>query len=223
MNGLIFDVDGVIADSEKVNAEASIRVFADLFGVQGVRREDFEQGLGRGSAEYVLAAARVHDLELTDEQVDLATKARQENFLAILRQQPLNPFPGVMELIENAEKHEEFQVAIATSSARKKSEAVLKSARIPYERLIYITGDDVTNKKPDPEVFLRAAEGLHLPPENCVVIEDAPDGVQAALNAGCKCIAVTNSTTAEKLSHANRIVASLEEIGVEDLLKILRD
>jgi len=60
--GLIFDVDGVITDTEPVNAQASIEVFADLFGVEGVQRSDFEAGLGRGAEEYVKAAARVHCL-----------------------------------------------------------------------------------------------------------------------------------------------------------------
>jgi beta-phosphoglucomutase-like phosphatase (HAD superfamily) len=60
LHGLIFDIDGVIADTETVNAKVSIKVFADLFGVAGVVRKDFEAGLGRGAEEYVTAAARVH-------------------------------------------------------------------------------------------------------------------------------------------------------------------
>ena len=91
--GLIFDVDGVIADTERVNAEASIKVFAELFGLQGVVREDFEAGLGRGATEYIRSAARVHDLELSDEQVAEATEARQNNFLDLLRAEPLPRWP----------------------------------------------------------------------------------------------------------------------------------
>lgn len=92
--GVIFDVDGVIADTEAVNAEASIMVFADLFGVKGVQRKDFEQGLGRGAEEYIKAAARVHGLKLTNEQIAQAAQARQEYFLQILEQQPLPALPG---------------------------------------------------------------------------------------------------------------------------------
>ena len=84
--GLIFDVDGVIADTEAVNARASIKVFADLFGVEGVVRKDFEAGLGRGAEEYVKAAARVHGLELTDKQVEKATQLRQEYFCKVKEQ-----------------------------------------------------------------------------------------------------------------------------------------
>jgi len=214
MNGLIFDVDGVIADSERINAEASIQVFEDLFGLT-VTREDFEAGLGRGAAAYVRAAANAHGVELTDEQVTAASTARQETFLRLLQENPLPPFPGVMELMSAALADPDFRAAIATSSVREKSEAVLKSARIPYQQVETITGSDVTHKKPNPELFLTAAARIGIASEHCVVIEDAPDGVAAAKAAGCRCIAVTNSAPAEKLSQADRIVNSLEEVDLD--------
>lgn len=219
--GLIFDVDGVVADTERVNAEASIKVFADLFGVQGVVRADFEAGLGRGAAEYVRSAARVHGIELSDEQVNAATVARQDNFLAMLQAEPLPAFPGVLELMESALSRDDFCVGIATSSTREKSEAVLKSAQIPYFRMAYVTGSDVKNKKPDPELFLKAAAQLGIDPSRCVVIEDAPDGVAAARAAGCRCVAVTNSTTADKLAEADRVVSSLDHVDIQDLIDLM--
>lgn len=220
--GLIFDVDGVIADTERVNAEASIKVFADLFGVAGVRRADFEAGLGRGAAEYVRSAARVHGLELSDEQVTAASEARQSNFLAMLEAEALPAFPGVLELMQAAMESGRFRVGIATSSTREKSEAVLKSAGVPYPEMVYVTGSDVTHKKPHPELFLTAAEKLGLAPARCVVIEDAPNGVEAAGAAGCRCIAVTNSAGRDKLMDADRIVDSLAELDLQ-ALEILLD
>ena len=219
--GLIFDVDGVIADSERVNAHATIKVFAELFDTHDVQRQDFEAGLGRGAEAYIRSAAEINGLELTDQQVDMASKARQANFLRILSQETLPPFPGVMELMNAALVHAAFRVAIATSSAREKSEAVLTSAQIPYQTMVYITGDDVKSKKPNPELFLRAAQGIDVPPQQCVVIEDAPNGIQAAKAAGCQCIAVTNPTTSDKLSQADRIVSCLTEISLEDLMTLL--
>ncbi len=219
--GLIFDVDGVIADSERVNAQATIKVFAELFNTQGVQRQDFEAGLGRGAEAYIKSAASIHGLELTDQQVAAASQARQTNFLNLLRQETLPPLPGVMELMNAALAHVDFRVAIATSSAREKSEAVLTSAQVPYQTMVYITGNDVKSKKPDPELFLRAAQGIDVPPQQCVVIEDAPNGIQAAKAAGCLGIAVTNSTTPDKLSQADRIVSSLTEVSLDDLMALL--
>jgi len=219
--GLIFDVDGVIADTEAVNATASIKVFADLFGIEGVVRKDFEAGLGRGAEEYVKAAARVHGLELTDEQVEKATKLRQEYFLKILSEEPLPPFPGVLELMDEAMQREDFRVAIATSGTLEKSRAVLNAVGVPYQKMVYINGNDVKHKKPDPELFLIAAERIEIKPAHCVVIEDAPNGVQAAKAAGAKCIAVTNSTTAAKLREADLVCDSLEKIDLETIQKLI--
>lgn len=221
MYGLIFDVDGVVADTERVNAEASIQVFADLFGVEGMVRSDFEAGLGRGAAEYVRAAARVHGIDLSDEQVLAATEARQAEFLSRLDAEPLPAFPGVLELMRAGMEHPDFRVGIATSSTREKSEAVLQSARIPYSQMAYVSGSDVTNKKPDPELFETAAKRLGVAPARCVVIEDAPDGVAAALAAGCRCIAVTNSTTPEKLAAADRVVSTLMEVDLQVIIDLI--
>jgi len=220
--GLIFDVDGVIADTEAVNSRASIKVFAKLFGVEDVLREDFEAGLGRGAEEYVKAAARVHGLELTDEQVEQATQLRQEYFLKILSEEPLPPFPGVMVLMDEAMQRKDFSVAIATSGTFEKSRAVLNAVGVPYQKMVYINGNDVKRKKPDPELFLIAAERMGIEPAQCVVIEDAPNGVQAAKAAGTKCIAVTNSTNAAKLSKADLICDSLEQINIETIINMIQ-
>lgn len=219
--GLIFDVDGVIADTERVNAQASIKVFAELFGIRDVVRSDFEAGLGRGAAEYVRAAARAHGIELSDQQVDIATEARQANFLAMLQEHPLPAFPGVLELMKAALGRDDFRIGIATSSTREKSEAVLKSAQVPYEQMAYVTGSDVQNKKPHPELFLTAAVRLGLDPARCVVIEDAPDGITATHAAGCCCVAVTNSTDRKMLVEAELVVQSLEEVDVRMLVDLI--
>jgi HAD superfamily hydrolase (TIGR01509 family) len=145
---------------------------------------------------------------------------RQEYFLKILSQEPLPPFPGVLELMDKAMQREDFRLAIATSGTLEKSRAVLEAANVPYKKMVYINGDHVKNKKPDPELFLLAAERMDIAPVNCVVIEDAPNGVQAAKAAGAKCIAVTNSTIAANLSKADLVCDSLEQINL-DVIKML--
>ncbi|MHC4362368.1 MAG: HAD family hydrolase, partial [Planctomycetota bacterium] len=92
--GLIFDVDGVIADTEGPTAEATIKVFAELFDIKNVKAEDFEAGIGKGAVAYIKAAAKVHGLELTDEQVAEAEEMREENFIKLLQEQPLPAFGG---------------------------------------------------------------------------------------------------------------------------------
>lgn len=219
--GLIFDIDGVIADTEAVNAKVTIKVFEDIFGVKGVKRQDFAAGLGRGAEEYIKAAARVHGLRLTEEQVKKATQLRQQYFLQSLREEALAPFPGVLQLMEKAMQKEDFRVAIATSGALEKSRAVLEATKVPYQEMVYINGDQVKSKKPDPELFLLAVRDMDIEPKRCVVIEDAPDGVQAAKAAGAMCIAVTNSADAANLQQADLICDSLEQINLETIARLI--
>jgi HAD superfamily hydrolase (TIGR01509 family) len=219
--GLIFDVDGVIADTEPVNAKATIRVFEDMFGLRGVKPEDFEAGIGKGAERYVLAAAEVHALKLTDEEVIAAAKLREQYLIRAIQEGPLPAFAGVLELIEAAFRRRDFRLAIATSATVELSRAILESARVPYQKMVYVTGSEITRKKPDPELFLVAASRMAIKPAHCVVIEDAPSGVQAAKAAGAKCLAVTNSTTAANLSQADLVCDSLEQIDLETIQKLI--
>ncbi|MHC4361919.1 MAG: HAD family hydrolase [Planctomycetota bacterium] len=219
--GLIFDVDGVIADTEGPTAEATIKVFADLFGIKSVKVEDFEAGIGKGAVAYIKAAAKVHGLELTDEQVAEAEKMREENLIRLLEQSPLPAFGGVLELMEAALARPDFRLAIATSSSREMSEVAVRGAKVPCNRMTYVSGSDVKNKKPHPEIFLLAAERMGIPPASCVVIEDSPGGVEAAKAAGAKCIAVTNTTTPENLRRADLICDSLEQISLETVVNLV--
>lgn len=219
--GLIFDVDGVIADTEAPTAEATIKVFEDLFGTKGVKREDFEAGIGQGAEAYIVAAAKIHGLELTDEQLAQAVRMREQNFIRLLEQSPLPAFPGVLELMEAALARPDFRLAIATSSSRQMSEVALRGAKVPYDKMAYVTGGDVKNRKPDPEIFLLAAEKMGIPPTGCVVIEDSPGGVEAAKAANTKCIAVTNTATPEKLDRADLVCGSLEQIDPGTITKLI--
>lgn len=219
--GLIFDVDGIIADTEALNARVTARVFAELFGLDNVVREDFDAGIGRAAEEYVKAGARAHGIDPTDEQVQKATRVRQEYFLQILSDEPLPPFPGVLELMAEAMKNKSFRLAIATSGTLEKSRAVLNAAKVPYEEMVYVNGNDVTHKKPCPELFLLAAEHMTIDPADCVVIEDAPNGIQAAKAARLRCIAVTNTFTAENLAEADLICNSLEEITLDTITELI--
>ena len=220
-HGIIFDVDGVIADSEAVNVHATAKAFREIVGLEKVQTDDFREGIGRGAEEYVKTGARTHGRELSPDEVTTLVQARQDNFLAILRDEELPAFPGVLELIASAMKDERFALAIATSSTREKSMAVLQSARVPYTEMVYICGDDVTRKKPDPELFQIACQRLGLPPQSCVVIEDAPNGVAAARTAGCQVIAVTNTCPRDELLEANVIVDSLASVSLNTVIDLL--
>jgi HAD superfamily hydrolase (TIGR01509 family) len=219
--GLIFDVDGVIADTEPLNARVTIRVLKDMFGLEGVVDEDFEAGIGRGAEAYVKAGATAHGLELTDEQAQAAAQVRERYLIEALHQEPLPAFPGVLKLIQAGLDDPNFRQAIATSASRELSQAILESAGVPYQRMVYVSGSEVRKKKPDPGLFLTATKRMSLPPARCVVFEDAPSGVQAARAAGNRCVAVTNSVPAEELSNADVVCDSLEQIDLAALRSLV--
>ncbi|MBP7051264.1 MAG: HAD family phosphatase [Phycisphaerae bacterium] len=211
-HGLIFDVDGLIANTEPINAKVTIRVLDEMFGLKNVKDEDFTLGYGRGAEAYVKAGARVHGLELTEEQAHAAAEVRESRLAQTIREEGLPAFPGVLDLIHAALGQDGFRLSIATSASRELSEAILTAVKVPYERMAYVSGSDVTKKKPDPQVFLIAIRRLGIPAARCVVFEDAPSGVQAAKAAGARCIAVTNTVLANELDGADLIVNSLEKV-----------
>jgi len=219
--GLIFDVDGVIADTEPLNARVTIRVLGDMFGLRDVKPEDFAAGFGRGAEAYVKAGAHIHGLELSDEQAKAAADLREQYLVEALHKEPLPAFPGVLKLIRAALSRPEFRLAIATSASRDLSQAILESAKVPYKHMACVSGSEVKKKKPDPELFLAAARRMSLAPARCVVFEDAPSGVQAAKAAAAHCIAVTNTVPAAELAEADVICDSLEKVDLATIRSLV--
>jgi len=214
---LIFDVDGVIGDTEAINAEASVEVFAELYGVR-VEPEEFRPYVGMGDQAYMQGPARAHGVEI---DVERATRMREERILHIMRTRGLATFPGVIDLIQSARESRDFKLAIATSGRRDKAGLIIRGAGVdPAWFDEVVTGDEVTHRKPDPEIYLKTIARLGLPARRCVVVEDAPAGVTAAKRAGAKCVAVTNTVARDQLDGADRVVAALSELSLTDIRRL---
>ena len=211
---LIFDVDGVIADTEALNARASAMMFAELYGVT-VQPGDFYPFIGTGDERYVEGVAEQYGVPIDTEA---AVARRAENFFKLLHTEPLPAAPGVLELVAAARASGHVKLAIATSGRKEKQFPVIEGTGLNLEWFnAVITGDDVTRKKPDPQIYQLAGQRVGLPPGRCVVVEDAPVGVTAAKAAGMWCLAVTASAPREALSGADLIVDSLVEVSVGEL------
>ena len=211
---LIFDVDGVVADTEVLNAKASVLMFEQLYGVT-VRPEDFRPFVGTGDERYCEGVAERYAVEI---DTDAAVQRRADNFFKLLKDEPLPASPGVLELVQAARDASDMKVAIATSGQKAKQFPVIEGTGLRLDWFdVVITGDDVTRKKPDPQIYLLTAERLGVPPERCVVFEDAPAGVEAAKRAGMLCVAVTSTVEASELARADLVVDSLAEVAMEEL------
>ncbi len=216
----MFDVDGVIADTEALNAQASVRMFSKLYGVT-VRPDDFRPFVGTGDERYVEGVAEQYGVAI---DTAAAVRRRAAEFFALLDAGPLPAAPGVRELVDAARGRRDVKLAIATSGQKAKQFPVIEGTGLRLEWFeAVITGDDVSRKKPDPQIYGLAAARLGLDPSRCVVFEDAPVGVEAALAAGCRCVAVTSTVQREELAAADLVVESLAQVslaGLEALLSL---
>jgi len=219
MWAMIFDVDGVVADTEALNARASVLMFAELYGVQ-VHAEDFRPFVGTGDERYVEGVAEKYGVQI---DTVAAVERRKTNFFELLADEPLPAMDGVLALVQQARESPDVLLAIATSGNRDKQFPVITGTGLALEWFdAIITGDDVTRKKPDPQIYSVTAQRLGLAPEACVVFEDAPAGVASAKAAGTSCVAVTSSVDAAQLVEADRVVASLAEVTMEELAAMVR-
>jgi len=211
---VIFDVDGVVADTEVLNARASVLMMRELYGVE-VQPEDYRPFVGTGDERYVEGVAEQHGVEIDTEA---AVERRKDNFFELLQREPLPAMPGVMAIVQAARVSADVGIAIATSGNKDKQFPVIEGTGLRLEWFdAVITGDDVTRKKPDPQIYLITAERLGVPPERCIVFEDAPAGVVSAKAAGMTCVAVTSSVDADQLGEADLVVDSLGELSLAKL------
>jgi HAD superfamily hydrolase (TIGR01509 family) len=212
--GLIFDVDGLLADTEPVVAKATIDMFRELYGCEPTV-EDFLPFVGTGAVRYVEGVAEKYGVTV---DIVKAVALRQDNYVALLNEATDIAFPGVHALIDAAAAAPDWKLSIATSSDKENSVPTLRAANIdPAKFNAWITGSNVTHKKPNPEIYLVASEAIGVPPERCCVVEDALVGVEAARRAGMKCLAVTNTFSQEQLADADLVVGSLAEVNLDQL------
>lgn len=214
IKALIFDMDGVIIDSEPIHARVLTKVLKDLG--RDTRPDDFVEFIGMRDEEMWTILKKRYSLSGTvGELIAKHDEYKKKRF----SQDDLEPVEGIPELIKNA-KSKNLKISLATSSPRYLAEQILKGLKlIPFFDAL-VTGNDVSHSKPDPEVFLKAAQALKLEPNECIVIEDSFLGIQAAKSAGMKCIAYKNPHSGcQDTSFADFEVSSIKDIDLDHMLK----
>ena len=199
LKAAIFDMDGVIIDSHKISAE----LLAGCADRQGVKLddEDFEVWQGYSAKEFWTRTIVKYNLNKTI-QVFLDEYDSEE---AIRRYKTMSPIDGVVELIDDL-RNNGLRTALATSGWETRMHAVLDIFGLRDKFDVAVSAKDVTAAKPDPQLFLLAADRLGVHSSQCVVIEDSATGVAAAGRAGMKCIAYTG------LPHVNQDVSAADHI-----------
>ncbi|GAB2287271.1 Protein SUPPRESSOR OF QUENCHING 1, chloroplastic [Dionaea muscipula] len=217
VSAVLFDMDGVLCNSEEPSRRAAVEVFAEL-GVE-VSVDDFVPFMGTGEGNFLGGVASVKGVKGFD------TDAAKKRFFKIYIEKYAKPnsgigFPGALELI-TACKASGLKVAVASSADRIKVDANLAAAGLPITLFdAVVSADAFENLKPAPDIFLAAAKTLNLPPSECIVIEDALAGLQAAKAAEMRSIAVTTTLSEEALATAgpSLIRKEIGNISLDDII-----
>jgi beta-phosphoglucomutase len=190
--GVIFDMDGVLIDSGAHHRDAWRALLADL--ATEPPPEFWRLTIGRPAEE---AVALLLGRELPPEEAHRLAERKRAHY-ARLRERGLMAIPGAPVFVEELVRRN-IPRAVATSATRRDVETLLGELGLREHFTVAVTAEDVRWGKPNPEVYLRAAEGLGLPPAACLVFEDSLVGVHAARNAGMRVIGVTTALTGREL------------------------
>lgn len=208
----IFDMDGVIIDSEPMHFEIDLIMTRQL-GLN-FTHDDLEKYVGMTNPAMWKHIKELHKLEPS---VDELIRIQMDMKLSILNERDEKPIEGIVSLLQ-ALKRAGYPIGLASSSPILFIQAVLEKLELqPYFSVI-VSGEEVAQGKPAPDVFLKAAQLLQVEAEHCAVIEDSRNGVAAAKAAGMACIGFLNPNSGQQdLTRADLIVDSITQITVSKL------
>lgn len=211
---VIWDMDGVIADT----APYHFRAWQEVFQKRGssFTEDDFKHHFGQRNDTII---RNTLGNELSPSEIEIIAADKEQNYRQRVKKN-IRALPGAIRLIKSLEKYG-FAQALASSAPVENIRLVLRGLGIESFFQAIVSGREVKEGKPSPQVFLLAAKRLGIKPQNCIAIEDAVAGVAAAKGGGMRCIAVTNTHPKATLREADLVVDTLETIMVGDLDNLL--
>jgi HAD superfamily hydrolase (TIGR01509 family) len=207
LEAVLFDMDGVIIDSEPLWSKAEQQLLAR----RNLRYSPQLKAvmMGRDSREAVGFLIKRYDLK---ESVSDVVEERNR-LIAVLFRECLRPMPHALQLVRSVHAAE-IKTGLASSSPKELVDLALGGLDITRLFDLILSGDQVARGKPAPDIYLTAARELGVSQENCLVIEDAPHGVAAAKAAGMCCLALSTSASEPELAAADRVVRGFEEVDL---------
>ncbi len=203
-------MDGVLADSEEFICQAAMLFFKER-GLE-VQAADFLPYVGAGENRYLGGVAEKYGQPIADIE---AAKDRTYTIYGDIIKGHLKELPGASAFVKSC-RDRGLKCALATSADHAKMVYTMEEIGLPLENFdACLNGSLIERKKPFPDIYLAAAEALGVPIENCLVVEDAVNGVRAAKAAGARCLALTTSFTREELTGADWFAPHLAELPEE--------
>ena len=211
--GVIFDLDGVLVDTGWAHRQA----WYDLAEKEGLAMSDefFRRTFGMQNAA-ILPMLRPG---ISREEMERLSDWKEQRYRDLV-QEHMQLAEGAQALLRDLKRHG-FRLAIGSSAPPENLDIFWKQLGLANYFDARVTNEEVTESKPSPQTFLKAAQKLGLPPACCAVVEDAVQGVQAARAAGMPVVAVTTTRRREDLTQASRVVGSLSELKASDFLALL--
>jgi beta-phosphoglucomutase family hydrolase len=213
--GAIFDWDGVIIDSAALH-ERSWQQLAQELGTT-IAPGSFQRGFGMKSAHII---EQIHRWSSDPEEIARLTNRKEALYREIVRASEIAPLAGVAEWLQHL-RDAGVPCAVASSTQRANIDAVLTRLGLDHAFNAIVSAEDVVHGKPHPEVFLKAAEKLAIPPARGVVFEDAHVGIEAAHAAGMHVVAVTTTHRAAELAAADLVVRRLDDLSVPQVASLV--
>jgi HAD superfamily hydrolase (TIGR01509 family) len=202
---VVFDLDGVVADSEPLHVRAWVQVLGGLgVGLQEIGEQSLAAWVGMPDLEIVGGLLQRFGLPQNAGQL---LDAKRAAYRALVPE-ALAAFPGVSEELASWDG---VPLAMATATPRREAELMLRTLGLSRVFRVLVTGDEVRRPKPAPDCYLQAASLLGLDPTRCAAVEDAPHGVRAAREAGMHVLGVTTSYPAQRLGEAHRLFPTVPQ------------
>ena len=207
MKAFLFDMDGVLVDTQQIHTLALKKIFEE-YGIE-ISMEELASFAGTKRGTALRKAAEERGVSLPIEEM---CDAKDRLFDAMIEKTDLKPIQGIPELLEQL-KRDGVLTAIASSSSRDFISLVVDRTGIRQYFDAFISGQELPESKPNPAIYLLAAQTLGVEPSECIVLEDAHLGVEAAKRAGMRCIGYRNPNSgAQDLSKADVVVDRMEKI-----------
>ncbi len=207
IKAIVFDFDGVLADSEPLHLRSYQEVLAPL-GVSLTREEYYARYLGYDDEGVFTNLAAAHGFELDARRLELLIAEKGRVYDTIIASGDVL-YPGAVSCV--AQMADAFPLGIASGALRQEIEAILDGAGMDHHFRFIVASGDTAESKPAPDPYRRAAQLHGHAPGECLAIEDSRWGIESARAAGLRCIAITHTYPADQLSMADGIIESLTE------------
>jgi beta-phosphoglucomutase len=211
--GVIWDMDGTLVDTADLHFMAWSSTAHELNHL--FTRAHFAATFGKRNPEII---HQLYGTGFSEREIAAWGDRKEEHYRAACRQRGVKPLPGAKSLLEDLREHG-FQQSIGSSAPRKNLDLILELTKLDSYFAALVSMEDTDRGKPDPQVFLVAAERLEVSPSHCLVLEDAVAGVQAAKAGGMKCIAVDfvghHGVDALRAAGADLVVRTLESVSAK--------